>query len=36
MDMLPALAPVSDAYATMPVAEAFNWSQAADALGAGE
>jgi|SRR6187397_460755 hypothetical protein len=36
MDALPSLAPVSEAYASLPVAEAFNWGVAADALVAGE
>jgi hypothetical protein len=36
MDALAALAPVSDAYATLPVAEAFDWSGAAGQLGTGE
>jgi len=36
MDALEALAPVSDAYARLPVASAFDWSVAAEALGAGE
>ena len=36
MDALAALAPVSDAYATLPVAEAFDWSDVARQLGTGE
>jgi hypothetical protein len=36
MDALAALAPISDAYATLPVAEAFDWSGVAGQLGAGE
>lgn len=36
MDALPLLAPVSDDYASLPVAEAFNWSEAAAELDAGE
>ena len=36
MDALPSLAPVSEAYASLPVAEAFNWGVDADALVAGE
>lgn len=36
MDALDALAPTSDAYATMPVARAFDWSAASEALGEGE
>jgi hypothetical protein len=36
MDALPGLAPVSDAYATLPVAEAFNWAEGAADLGVGE
>ncbi|HEX5014696.1 MAG TPA: hypothetical protein VFV72_11135 [Candidatus Limnocylindrales bacterium] len=36
MDALSGLAPVSGAYATLPVAEAFNWSDAATELTAGE
>jgi hypothetical protein len=35
VDTLPRLAPVSGAYATLPVAEAFNWADAAAELGAG-
>jgi hypothetical protein len=36
MDALHALAPVSDAYATLPVATAFDWTDAARQLGQGE
>jgi hypothetical protein len=36
MDALPGLAPVSEAYARLPVAEAFNWAEGATELGAGE
>ena len=36
MDALHALAPISDRYAHVPVAEAFDWTDAAGALGAGE
>jgi hypothetical protein len=36
MDALPSLAPVSGAYASLPVADAFNWADAAGALVAGE
>jgi hypothetical protein len=36
MDALPRLAPVSEAYATLPVADAFNWTDGATELGAGE
>lgn len=36
MDALDALAPVSDRYATLPVAQAFDWSAAGEALGVGE
>lgn len=36
MDALPNLVPVSDDYASLPLAEAFNWQEAADALDAGE
>jgi hypothetical protein len=36
MDALPHLAPVSERYATLPIAEAFNWQQAAGELGDGE
>jgi hypothetical protein len=36
MDAFPSLAPVSGAYASLPVAEAFNWAEAADELVAGE
>jgi len=36
MDALDALAPVSDAYATLPVSSAFDWAAAAEALGDGE
>lgn len=36
MDALAELIPVSDAYATLPVADAFDWSGAAQQLGTGE
>ena len=36
MDALPDLVPVSDRYAALPVAEAFNWQQASAQLGDGE
>jgi hypothetical protein len=36
MDALAALAPVSDAYATLPVAAAFDWTDATSQLGEGE
>ena len=36
MDALAALKPVSEAYATLPVAEAFDWSDVARQLGDGE
>jgi hypothetical protein len=36
MDALAALRPVSDAYATLPIAEAFDWSGVARQLGSGE
>jgi hypothetical protein len=36
MDMLPRLAPVSEEYATLPVADAFNWADGATELGAGD
>jgi hypothetical protein len=36
MDALPGLAPVSEAYATLPVAAAFNWADGAADLGVGE
>lgn len=36
MDALPLLAPVSEEYATLPVADAFNWAEAAAELVAGE
>jgi hypothetical protein len=36
MDALAALKPASEAYATLPVAEAFEWSDVARQLGAGE
>jgi hypothetical protein len=36
MDALPALAPVSEAYATLPIADAFNWTDASATLGDGE
>ncbi len=36
MDALAALAPISDAYAGLPVADAFDWRAAGEQLGAGE
>lgn len=36
MDALDDLAPISDGYATLPVAEAFDWQAAGAALGTGE
>jgi hypothetical protein len=36
MDALPRLTPVSDDYATLPVADAFNWAEGATELGVGE
>jgi hypothetical protein len=36
MDLLPHLAPVSESYAALPVAEAFNWQDASRELGDGE
>ena len=36
MDALAALKPASEAYATLPVAEAFDWSDVARQLGEGE
>ncbi len=36
MDAFAAIAPVSDAYAHLPVAEAFDWSRVARQLGTGE
>ena len=36
MDALDALAPRSAAYATLPVADAFDWTEAGTALGEGE
>ena len=36
MDALAALKPVSEAYATLPVAEAFDWTRVARQLGEGE
>ena len=36
MDALHALSPVSDAYARLPVADAFDWTAAGEALGTGE
>ena len=36
MDALAALVPVSEAYATLPVADAFDWSGVARQLGVGE
>lgn len=36
MDAFAALTPVSDAYATLPVAEAFDWTEVGRQLGEGE
>jgi hypothetical protein len=36
MDLLHRLAPVSEAYATLPVRDAFNWQDASTELGDGE
>jgi hypothetical protein len=36
MDALAALAPVSEAYATLPIADAFDWADAGRQLGEGE
>lgn len=36
VDALPELVPVSDEYAALPVAEAFDWTAMAEALGIGE
>src|SRR5436190_13066329 len=36
MDALPRLMPVSDDYATLPVADAFNWAEGGSELGVGE
>src|SRR2546422_2055027 len=36
MDALQGLCPIGDAYATLPIAEAFNWQEAATDLAAGE
>ncbi len=36
MDAFPRLAPVSEDYATLPVAEAFTWAEGAGELGVGE
>lgn len=36
MDALHALAPLSDDYASRPVADAFDWAAAGEALGSGE
>jgi hypothetical protein len=36
MDAFAALAPVSEAYATLPVADAFDWADVATELGVGE
>ena len=36
MDALAALSPVSDAYASLPIADAFDWTETARELGAGE
>lgn len=36
MDALDALAPIGPGYARLPIAEAFNWPDLADAIGPGE
>ena len=36
MDALPALVPVSEAYASLPIADAFTWQDASRGLGDGE
>jgi hypothetical protein len=36
MDALAALAPVSEAYATLPVADAFDWTRVGNQLGEGD
>ena len=36
MDALPDLEPVNEAYASLPIADAFNWQDASQALGDGE
>jgi hypothetical protein len=36
MDLLQHLAPVSESYATLPIAEAFNWADASQDLGDGD
>ena len=36
MDALAALKPISDAYATLPIEAAFDWTDVAAQLGAGE
>ena len=36
MDAFAALAPVDDAYASRPIADAFEWSEVAAQLGTGE
>lgn len=36
VDALHALAPISDAYATLPIADAFDWRRAGEDLGVGE
>lgn len=36
MDALAALAPISEAYASLPVADAFDWRAAGEQLGTGE
>jgi len=36
MDALAALTPISEAYASLPVADAFDWGAAGEALGTGE
>jgi len=36
MDALSDLVPVSEAYASLPIAEAFTWQEASQGLGDGE
>ena len=36
MDALPRLGPVGESYATLPIADAFNWGEATTELGDGE
>jgi hypothetical protein len=36
MDALPGLAPASEGYATLPIADAFNWQETTRGLGSGE